>query len=459
MSKMKFDLLRLSLVYRGIIVCCLMSAAFAAVPCYGQQPTRAEKLQRDRQRVEAAGKWIYNDLPAAFAEAKRTNKPIMVVLRCVPCEECVKLDDDLVDHDPIIAPLLEQFVRIRQVSTNGLDLEIFQFDTDQSFAVFFLNADGTVYGRFGTRSHRTEWSGDVSLSGLAAAMRGALELHREFPENKTLLAGKQGGKPEVSSPEQFPSLRDKYTSRLKQGSELVRSCIHCHQIGDAQREFYWQQNQPLPTQVIYQYPHPKAIGLILDPEQRATVASVLPGSPAEMSGLQSGDELATLAGQPLLSMADVQWVLHHAADQGDSISYQVKRSGENVVGELRLPAGWRQNDDISWRASSWGLRRMVTGGLVLESISQAELETAGIGDAANGALQVKFVGQYNEHAAGKNAGFEKGDIILQYDGQNHLQRESDLFHYALRNCKIGQKVDVIVWRGGGRLTLQLPIQP
>ena len=48
---------------------------------------------------------------------------------------------------------------------------LFQFDTDQSFAVFLLNADGTIYGRFGTRSHRTEWYGDVSVDGLAKALQ------------------------------------------------------------------------------------------------------------------------------------------------------------------------------------------------------------------------------------------------------------------------------------------------
>ena len=83
----------------------------------------------------------------------------------------MKLDDELVDTHPVIRPLLEQFVCARQVSTNGLDLSLFQYDTDQSFAVFFLNADKTIYGRFGTRSHRTEWLGDVSLKGLAKALK------------------------------------------------------------------------------------------------------------------------------------------------------------------------------------------------------------------------------------------------------------------------------------------------
>ncbi|WP_068142110.1 thioredoxin family protein [Roseimaritima ulvae] len=40
--------------------------------------------------------------------ARDTGKPLLVVLRCIPCEECVKLDDDLVDQNPKLRPLLGQ---------------------------------------------------------------------------------------------------------------------------------------------------------------------------------------------------------------------------------------------------------------------------------------------------------------------------------------------------------------
>ena len=72
-----------SLIWLQIAVC-LVSTARAQ--------TREEVVRGDRKKVEAAGFWIYNDPPKAFAEAKRTGKPIIVVLRCLPCHECVKLD-------------------------------------------------------------------------------------------------------------------------------------------------------------------------------------------------------------------------------------------------------------------------------------------------------------------------------------------------------------------------------
>ena len=44
------------------------------------------------------------------------------------------------------------------------------------------------------------------------------------------------------------------------------------------------------------------------------------------------------------------------------------------------PPEWRQVDDISWRVSSWGLRRMTTGGMLLEQATAEQRQAAGVGD-------------------------------------------------------------------------------
>ena len=72
-----------------------------------------------------------------------------------------------------------------------MDLQLFQFDYDQSFAAFIMNGDKTIYGRYGTRSHQTESEDDVSLEGFAAALEAGLEIHAGYPGNKSQLAGKQ----------------------------------------------------------------------------------------------------------------------------------------------------------------------------------------------------------------------------------------------------------------------------
>ncbi|MBJ7494860.1 MAG: thioredoxin family protein [Gemmataceae bacterium] len=131
----------------------LMSCSFICVLVFCSlsfAQTREQKVKDDKTKNEASGFWHYNNFTKGVEDAKINKKPMMVVLRCLPCEECVKLDDELMEKDTVIKSLLEKFVRVRIVGTNGLDLSLFQFDYDQSFAIMFLNADGTIYGRYGT---------------------------------------------------------------------------------------------------------------------------------------------------------------------------------------------------------------------------------------------------------------------------------------------------------------------
>jgi hypothetical protein len=207
---------------------CLAALALATP---GAAQDRLTKVRNDRAQVEAAGFWIYNDLPRGLAEARKTGKPLLVVFRCIPCEQCAQLDEQLVERDQAVQKLLDQFVCVRIVHANGMDLSLFQFDYDQSWAAFFLNADQTIYGRYGTRSHQTESENDVSLAGFAKALQAVLELHKNYPNNKASLAGKRGSPSEIKAPEEFPSLKGRYGPKLDYEGKLVQSCIHCHQVG------------------------------------------------------------------------------------------------------------------------------------------------------------------------------------------------------------------------------------
>ena len=90
----------------------LVMSALLISPLNAIAQSREQKVLADREKVEAEGFWIYNDLVRVFEQAKRTGKPLMVALRCIPCVECVKLDDELVNRDRRVRPLLEKFVWI-----------------------------------------------------------------------------------------------------------------------------------------------------------------------------------------------------------------------------------------------------------------------------------------------------------------------------------------------------------
>lgn len=438
----------------ALVICLACSLPLSAED--GKQ-TREQKVLGDRAKVLSDGYWIYNGFEEGIKQAKETGKPMLVVLRCIPCEECVKLDEEIMEKDPVLRPLLDQYVRVRIVGTNGLDLDLFQYDYDQSFAVFLMNADKTIYGRFGTRSHRTDWTSDVSIEGLTKALDAGLKLHSNYPRNKSYFAGKHGDKPLFASPEKFPSLKDKYTDTLNYEGDVVKSCIHCHQIGDAQKAVFRDRGKAIPDEYLFPYPHPKAIGMIIDPSEMNTLKEVAKGSIADKAGLQAGDRVFALNGQVILSIADIQWVLHHAKDQ-DTVQADIVRNNKHVLMPIELPSGWRQQDDLSWRVGSWPMRAMVLGGMGLEEATPEQRERAGVTDPNKMALRVRFVGRYNKHALAKNTGFRVDDIVVAFDGQDDLMRETDVLAYGAQNCMPGEKVKIDFVRGNKPMTLTLGMQ-
>lgn len=368
---------------------------------------------------------------------------------------CRGFDGQVVHQDQRIVDLLTNFVSVRMVQANAMDLTLFQFDYDLTFAAFFLNADRTIYGRFGSRSHQKEAERDISIEGFREALSGALELHRNYPRNKQALAGKQPRPVKFKAPEAYPSLAGKYKPTLDYEGQVVRSCLHCHQVREAERESYRTSRQPIPDEVLFPYPMPDAIGLELDPKEKARVKDVTAGSAAAKAGFAAGDEILVFGGQPILSMADVQWVLHHTPQPArmDVIVRNGKapKLAVDVTRNLRIELGpqWRQASDISWRATTWDLRKMATGGLVLKDAPEPR---QGVG------LLVEYVGQYNEHAAGKKAGFQKGDIFTSADGQSTTMTEGQFLRYMLQNKMPGARVPVDVSRSGQKVELQLPMQ-
>src|SRR5262249_10258858 len=163
----------------------------------------------------------------------------------------------------------------------------------------------------------------------------------------------------AASPEAFPFFQGRFAARLDYAPDhkVVPSCIHCHQVGEAQRHFYRDQGKPIPERLLFPYPNPRVLGLAMDPQQRARGLRATPWSAAGGDGFRAGDELTALAGQPMLSCADIQWVLHHADDTGE-LPAAIRRDGAAMALRLSLPPHWRQQDDIGWRATSWDLRRM-----------------------------------------------------------------------------------------------------
>jgi hypothetical protein len=361
----------------------------------------------------------------------------------------------IVERDLRVQHLLDQYVCVRMVYANGMDLQLFQFDYDQSFAAFLMNGDKTIYGRYGTRSHQTRSEDDVSLEGFAEALEAGLEIHGDYPANRRELSGKQSQTPpHYPTPEEFPRLQ-KYTSQPDYEGKVVATCIHCHQVGESLHAVFRDEGKPIPTQLLFPYPHPKLLGLVMDPRARATVTGVESNSAAERSGFRAGDKIVSVDTQPIVSTADIQWVLHNVSDQ-DDLPMSIRRNGNAIQLALALEPGWRSRGDISWRATSWALRRMTTGGMRLQDLGADRRSEKGLENDTL-ALEATHVGEYDEHAHAKRQGFLKGDVITAIAGRSQRMRESDLFAFLV-NRPVGESVSVTVLRGSKRLELGLTMQ-
>jgi serine protease Do len=434
-------------------ICCLF---LIVAPALAETvKDREGAVRQDKAAFANDPRWAYNDIDSGFKRASATGKPLLIVMRCVPCLSCMGIDTAVLLQDKELAPLLDQFVCVRVINANALDLTRFQFDFDLSFSTLFFNGDGTVYGRFGSWTHQKN-SQDSTTAGYRRALEAALAIHRGYPANKAELAGKQPGPFPFVTPTDMPLLAGKYRRELDWDGKVMQSCIHCHMIGDAVRASYRDQKQPVPLPWIYPMPAPETIGLTLAPDQIATVAAVSEGSAAATAGVRAGDAIAAVNGQPLVSIADFAWALHRMDDSGD-LDLHLQRPGGEASAKIHLPAGWRYKVDNSSRAAAWPMRGMATGGMVLVDLSDAERKERGLAKEQM-ALFIKSVGQYGKHAAAKKAGFQKEDVLVEIAGMKQRMTESELLGHLLREQMLGQQVPAAVIRGGSRVDLTLPMQ-
>jgi predicted metalloprotease with PDZ domain len=345
---------------------------------------------------------------------------------------------------------MDHFVCLRMIQMNGVDLAQFQFDFDMSFGVLFMNPDGTIYGRYGSRDSRPpEADSEISMEGLRAALEAALSLHKGYPANRSSLEGKKESQTTYAKAELYPKLSH-YTPLINYQNNVAKSCIHCHQIHDAERQMLRDAGKPIPDEILYLYPMPQVVGITLDSRKRATIERVAPQSAAAAAKLKPGDQLQYADGQALISIADFQWVLHNTPGGGATIPLTVLRSGKTGEVELTLPDGWRKKTDFSWRVSTWDLRRIALGGMSLETGRSASPDQLG--------LEIKGAGKYGNHAVARRAGVRPGDELIEIAGLNTRSTEAEVIAHILNSTRKGDSVTLTLKRGGKEMTLSYKTQ-
>lgn len=276
-------------------------------------------------------------------------------------------------QDEELQTLLDEFVGVRLVQMHGVDLSRFQFDYAMTWAVFFMHADGSIYGRYGSRSALQKDSArEMSLVGFKHAVRGALDLHRRYladpAKTRPAIAGKQSSRtPQWARPELIPRLAKNPFTAKPFGGPSERpglrahgvGCIHCHMVQGNDIMSRRGAGLGIPDHLVWPYPMPWAIGLRLDPDTRAQVQRVFEGTAAARAGLQPGDVIHKLDGQEILSTADVQWVLHHAPSRA-KLSVEIRRGDAKLQKSVQLAEHWRRKLG-DWRFVNLGICMQIAG--------------------------------------------------------------------------------------------------
>ena len=412
-------------------------------------PVLREKLQ-DEHAIGADG-WIYNDIARGFAEAKRTGKPLFITFRCIPCKDCEGFDAEVAKGSDLIQQIAaESFVPVRQVEMKGVDLSQFQFDHDLNWAAMFLNADGTVYARYGTQSAAGADAYN-SIQGLANTMRRVLALHENYPANKAELEGKLGDKKPYETALQMPGMKNKE----KLAGETARNnCIHCHMIHDAEN-FAAYETGTFNDDLLWRYPLPENVGLSINPQSGVRIMKVLEGSPAEEAGVKTGEDVTHVNGQAITSIADIQWALHSLKNAGDRVAIRTKKSGEH---ELQLAAGWKKSD-ISWRGSLWSLPPKFP--VWMPPIEEAQRKSLNVPEDET-PLLVKWINTGEPAGrAVRDAGLKEGDVVVAIDQQP--MRFEDTPHFVMHvklNYKPGDELPLtVVGKDGQRRDVRVKLLP
>jgi hypothetical protein len=326
-----------------------------------------------------------------------------------------------------IRDLADQFVRVRLTRIEDLDLNLFEFDYDVTFMVFFLDKDERVYARYGGRDADSP-DRRQSLEGLRYTMQSVLQMH--------------AGGEKAFAPKSQEAPRHLRPGLARSGSGR---CLHCHEVKEAlnaevHRAGKWSRD------LIWRYPLPENLGFALTVDQGNVVGEVRDRSPAAVAGLKAGDVVRRLNGVPIHSFADAQLALDRAMQAG-SIGVAWQRGNQTQRGSLRLPDGWRRTD-ISWRTSMQDY--VPSARLYGTDLTPAEKQ--GLGLAAN---QLAFRQKYPISDQAKAAGIREGDIILGVDDKRLALDRIDFHTYVRSNYLVGDRLTVNLLRDGKRQKLSM----
>lgn len=358
-------------------------------------------------------------------------------------------DGQVVRPNQELRELYDDYVCLRVTDMRGVDLSLFEFDYDLTFSLILLHPDGTVYHRYGGRDERNAeiWLSETSLAGL---LESTLEEHRSYaadPDPASVVRRRRAKPRTIEDVDGF-------------GDKDSGGCVHCHEVlpvlhADGSVRKGRRKDD------IWFYPHPTRIGITLDDVERQNiVSSVVPETPASKAGVQAGDRLLAVGEQSLATATDLMWVLDRLDPEGDRLEIRLERDGEEQRVQLELPEGWKEAppEEYAWRNFVWALEP--SPGFSGPDLTAAQKRKRGLAPETF-AFEVEWLvtwGDMKKYGqAAKQAGIKKGDVVLGTSERRDFADMAEFGTWWRFNRSPGDRVQVVVLRGGREVELALSV--
>jgi hypothetical protein len=310
-----------------------------------------------------------------------------------------------------------------------VDINLFKFDWDLTWAGFFMNAQGHIYARYGVRKEQNG-EATVSLAGLRETMKQVLEIHK---------------KDFRKSPPSWTPLTIQELPSYKKDPQAPKGCAHCHHAWTYTRKQEMDLGQ-WKREKLWAYPLADNLGISLDYAQN-TVVTAATGM-AQKAGVQAGDRIKSVNGQRVLTPADISTILQ-AVEKG-TIKLDLDRDGSPATASMSVSGvDWRKRD-ISWRESVNVLSPQT--GFFAPNAKPDERQ----GVPADGiALKVRMVTNYS---AAKAAGLMVDDLIVSVDGKTKDMNYNEFTMYVWMEKNPGSVLQLIVLRKGKQIPIAVVLK-
>jgi serine protease Do len=324
---------------------------------------------------------------------------------------------------------------------NGVDLQLFQFERDLTWMSFFMDSQDGIYTRYGGREDSHPES-HLNKESLIRVMQLVLEWH-------------SSGERKADRPKALPNSRrfaDEIPTMKRMMATRENKCIHCHDVKVAALRDL-QEHGRFKREMVFTYPPPSTVGLLLDPVVQNRVDSVRAGSAAANAGVRSGDIILSVDGQRVWTMADFQAALE--PHQNDArLALELGRGDQTVRTALVLAGNWRRSQDPSWHESLYVAGP--GGGFWGEKLKETEKQNLGF---APGDLAVRVTAIFGAHA--REAGLKNGDIVVAFDGLKKDMTILQLHAHLQLDRQSGDTIPMVIRRDGKdrNVTLKLPKEP